>query len=78
MERKSLAKGTEARGSNLTITTSTPYVSRTPEENLHQEAQGLPPLEIGLMGEGLNESPNSQGYNQCGIITHTHNGERQY
>jgi hypothetical protein len=73
MERKSFTKETEARGSNTTITTPTPYVSRTPGENLHQVAQWLPPLAIGLVGEGLNESPNSQGCNQCGIIMHTHN-----
>jgi hypothetical protein len=39
---------------------------------------GLPPLPNGLVGEGINEPPNSQGCNQCGIITHTHKRERQY
>jgi hypothetical protein len=58
--------------------TLTPDVSKRPGENLHQATQGLPPLENGLVGEGLNEPPNSQGCNQCGIITHTHKGENQY
>ena len=38
--------------------------------------QGLPPLANGLVGEGLNEPPNSQGCNQRRIIiTHTYDGE---
>jgi hypothetical protein len=44
--------------------------------NLEQETQGLPPLAKYLVCEGLNEPPNSQGCNQCGIITHTPNVER--
>jgi hypothetical protein len=48
------------------------------EENLQQATQGLPPLANGLLGEGLNEAPNSMGCNQCGIIFHKHKGERQY
>jgi hypothetical protein len=55
-------------------TTLTPNVSRRPGEKFHQAAQGMPSLEKGLVGDGLNELPNSQGYNQCGIITHTHKG----
>ena len=35
----------------------------------------MPLLENRLVGEGLHEPPNSQGYNQCGIITHTQGGE---
>jgi hypothetical protein len=70
-ERKIFTKGTEARGSNTTITTPTPDVSRRPLANLHEAAQGLPPLENRLVGEGLNEPPNSQGCNQCGLL-HTH------
>jgi len=31
-------------------------------------AQGLPLLANGLVGEGLNKAPNSQGCNQCGIF----------
>jgi len=77
-QRKSFTKGTEARESNNIIKTLTPDVSRRPGANLHQAAQGLPPLANGLVGEGLNEPSNSQGCNQCRIITHTHNGERQY
>jgi hypothetical protein len=45
------------------------------EQNLHQAAPRLPPLENSLVGEGLNEPPNSQRCNQCGIIMHTHKGE---
>jgi hypothetical protein len=67
-ERKSFIKGTEARWSNTTITTPTPYVSRRPRENLHEAAQGMPPLENCFVGEGLNEPPNSQGCSQCGLL----------
>jgi hypothetical protein len=35
-----------------------------------------PPLVVGLVGEGLNEPHNSQGWNQCGIIMHTQRGEK--
>jgi hypothetical protein len=35
----------------------------------------MPLLENRLVGEGLHEPPNSQGCNQCGIITHTQGGE---
>ena len=35
----------------------------------------MPLLANGLLGEGLNEPPNSQGCNQCGIITYTYDGE---
>jgi hypothetical protein len=77
-ERKRFIKGTGAWGSNTTITTLTLDVSRRPGENLHQVVQGLPPLEKKIMCEGLNEPPNSQGCNQCGIITHTLKGERKY
>jgi hypothetical protein len=48
------------------------------EQNLNQATQGLPPLANDLVCEVLNEPQNSQGDNQCGIITHTHKGERQY
>jgi len=75
-KRQRFTKGTEARGSNTRITTPTPDVSRRPGENLHQVAQGMPPYPNGLVGEGLNEPPNSQGCNQCGIITHTHEQEK--
>jgi hypothetical protein len=60
-ERQSFTKGTEARGSNTKITTPTPNVRRRPRANIHQATQGLPPLENGLVGKGLNEPPNSQG-----------------
>jgi hypothetical protein len=71
-ERQSFTKGTEAQGSNITITTPTPDVSRRPGAKLHQATQGMPLLANGLVGEGLNEPPNSQGCNQCGILrTHT-------
>jgi len=58
-ERRSYTKGTEARVSSNTITTPTPSVSRRSGANLHQAAQTLPPLANGLVGEGLNEPPNS-------------------
>jgi hypothetical protein len=58
--------------------TPTPNVRRRPRANIHQAAQGFPPLENGLVGKGLNEPPNSQHCNLCGIITHTHKGESQY
>jgi len=77
-EREHFREGTEARESNTTIMTLTPDVSRRPGANLHQAAQGLPPLENGLMDDRINEPPNIQGCNQCGIITHTHKGVRQY
>jgi hypothetical protein len=44
-------------------------------ENFNQATQALPPLENGLVCEVLNEPHNSQGCNQCGIITHTQGGE---
>jgi len=69
-QRKSFTLGTEAWGSNTTITTPTPDVRRRPRTNLHQVAQGIPSLVNGLVGEGLNEPLNSQGCNQCGIFTH--------
>jgi hypothetical protein len=75
-ERQSLKIGTVERGWNTTITTATPNVSRKLIANLQQETQGLPPLANYLVCEGLNEPPNSQGRNQCGIITHTPKGER--
>jgi len=74
--RQSLTKGTEAWESNTTIKTTTRDVSRTSGANLHQAAQGLPPLANDLVGERLNELFNSQGCNQCGIITHTHKRRR--
>jgi hypothetical protein len=73
-ERKSFKKENKEPGSNTTITIATPDFSRRPGVNLHQAAQGMPTAN-GLVGEVLNESPNSQGYNQCGIIKHTHKGE---
>ena len=76
--RKSFTKGIEAWGSKTTITTSTPDVSRIPGANLHRASQGLPPLENGLVGEGLNEPSNSQGCNQCETIKHTQKEETQY
>jgi hypothetical protein len=75
-ERQRFTKETEALGSNTTITTPTLDVSRRSGANLHQATQGLPPLENGLVGEGLKEPPDSQGCNQCGIIMHTPKGER--
>jgi hypothetical protein len=54
----------------------TPDVSRRPRENLHQVTQSLPPFANGLVGEGINEPTNSQHCNKCGIIMHTHKGER--
>jgi hypothetical protein len=60
------------------ITTPTPDFSKRTGENLNQATQGLPPLANGLVCEVLNEPQNSQGYNQCGIITHTHKGDRSY
>ena len=74
-ERKSFIKGTGAWASNTTIKTPTTDVSRRPRANLHQSSPGLPPLENCLLREGLNEPPNSQRCNQCGIITHTQGGE---
>jgi hypothetical protein len=76
-ERKRFTKGTEAWGSNTTIMTPTPDVRRS-RENLHQASQGLPSLVNGLVGEGVNEPPNSKDCNQCGIIMHTQKGEKQY
>jgi hypothetical protein len=58
--------------------TPTLDVSRRMAANLNQATQGLPPLANGLVCEVLNEPQISQGDNQCGIITHTHKGERQY
>jgi hypothetical protein len=77
-ERQSFKKENKEQGSNTTITTATPDVSRRPRKNLHQEAQGMPTFANGLVGEVLNESPNFQGYNQCGISRHTNNGEMKY
>jgi hypothetical protein len=76
-ERKSFTKETEARCSNTTITTPTPDIIRRPGAKPHQAAQRQPSLENRLVGEGLNEPPNSQGCKQCGIITHTQKRERQ-
>jgi len=73
--RKSFTKRIEAWRSKTTITTSTPDVSRIPGANLHRASQGLPPLANGLVGEGLNEQPNSQSCKQCGIIIYTQGGE---
>jgi hypothetical protein len=50
--------------------------TRKSRENLHKPTPRLPPLVVGLVGEGLNEPLNSQGWNQCGIITHTQKGEK--
>ena len=75
-ERQSLKIGTVERGWSTTITTATPNVSRKPIANLQQETQGLPPLANCLVCKGLNEPPNSQGRNECGIITHTPKVER--
>jgi hypothetical protein len=77
-ERHSFKKENKERGSNTTIRTSTPDVSRRPRKNLHKVALGMPTLANGLVGEVLNESPNFQGYNQCGISRHTNNGEMKY
>jgi hypothetical protein len=77
-ERQSFIKGIGAWASNTTIKTPTTDVSRRPRANLHQSSPGLPPLENCLLREGLNEPPNSQRCNQCGIITHIHKGVRQY
>ena len=77
-KRKSFTKRTDARRSNTTIKTPTTDVSRRRGANLHQSSPGLPPLENCLVHEGLNKPPNSQRCNQCGIITRTHKGERQY
>jgi hypothetical protein len=77
-ERQRFIKGNEAWGSKTKITTLTPNVRRRRRANIHQATQGLPLLENGLVGEGLNEPLNSQGHNQCGIITHTYKWERQY
>jgi hypothetical protein len=74
-ERKSFTKGTDAWGSNTTIMTATPNVTRNSRPNLHKPTPRLPPLVVGLVGEGLNEPLNSQGWIKCGIITHTQNGE---
>ena len=57
--------------------TPTPEVSRKSRENLHKEAPRPPPLVVGLVGEGINEPPNSQGWNQCGINTHTQGGKAE-
>jgi hypothetical protein len=48
-----------------------------PRENLHEAAQGLPPLAQNLVGEILKEPPNSQGCNNVGLLR-THKWERQY
>jgi hypothetical protein len=76
--RHSFKKENKERGSNTTNTIATPHVSRRPRKNLHQAAKGMPTLANGLVGEVLNESPNFQGYNQCGISRHTNNGEMKY
>jgi hypothetical protein len=77
--RKGKASQKEQRHATQTQkTTPTPNVRRRPRANIHQATQGFPPLENGLVGKRLNEPPNSQRCYQCGIITHTHKGERQY
>jgi hypothetical protein len=75
-ERQSLQIETMERELNTTITRPTPNVSRKTIANLQQETQGLPPLPNCLVCEGLNELPNSQVCNRCGIIKHTPKGER--
>jgi hypothetical protein len=42
------------------MTIPTPNVSMRPGENLHQATKGMPPMENGLVCEGINEPPNSQ------------------
>jgi hypothetical protein len=74
-ERQSIIKGNEAWGFITKITIST-NVTRKSRENLHKPSPRLPPLVVGLVGEGLNEPLNSQGWNQCGIITHTQKRQR--
>jgi hypothetical protein len=49
--------------------------TRKSRANLHNPSPRQPPLVVGLVGEGLNEPLNSQGCNQCGIITHTKEAE---
>jgi hypothetical protein len=49
-ERKNFTRGTKARGSNTKITPPIPNVRRRPRANIHQPAQGLRPLENGLVG----------------------------
>jgi hypothetical protein len=68
-ETKSFTKETEARCSNTTILTRTPNIIWRPVAKPHQATQRQPSLANHLVGEGLNEPPNSQGCNQCGIIT---------
>jgi hypothetical protein len=76
--RQIFTKGKEPWGLKTTITTSKPNVSRRPGANPHQAAPRLPLFANDLVGEGLNEPSNSQCCNQCGIIMHTHKGQRQY
>jgi hypothetical protein len=52
-ERKSFTKGTDAWGSNTPIMTSTTNVTRKSRANLHKLTPRLPPLVVGLVGEGL-------------------------
>jgi hypothetical protein len=76
-ERQSFTKGIEARGSNTTITTPTPDVSRRPRENLHQAAQGLPHWQMVWWVKGLMNHPILKATTNVGLL-HTHKGERQY
>jgi len=67
-ERQSFRERTKARGSNTTIMTLILDISVRPRENIHQAAQGLPPFANGLVVQGLNGPPNSQGCSQCGLL----------
>jgi hypothetical protein len=71
-ERQSFIKGNEAWESKTKITTlKLGNREKTSTNRLH-------PLVVGMVGEGLDEPLNSQGWNQCGISTHTQKGERYY
>jgi hypothetical protein len=56
-ERQCFQKRTKARGSNITVTTSTPDVNRSLRENLHQAAEGLRLLQMILWVKGLMNHP---------------------
>jgi hypothetical protein len=71
-ERKSFTKGTEARGSNTTIMTPTPDVSRRPGENLHQAPKGCLHWKMVWWVKGLMNHPILKAATNVGLLrTHT-------
>jgi hypothetical protein len=72
MERKSFAKGTEARGSNTTITTPTPYVSRTQEKTSTKRPKGCLCWKLVWWVKGLMNHPILKVATNVGLLrTHT-------